>query len=322
MLWNIIGTQRSGSNLLRLMLNAHPKISAPHPPHILSNFFPVIHSYGSLQIPANFSALAADVCEFVKLNRVPWINGIPDPSTLISLCEEPDLFHLFYSLLYYKAKTEGKSYFVNKSMSDYSFAKQFEQRGIKALYIHLVRNGKANAHSFMNSPIGDKHPYILGKNWAQDQEACLKLEDEIPAERFIRVKYEELLGDPKSTLVKICNKVDLEFDENMIRYHETEEAIITAQAGPLWKHVINKPMTEKIDSSKLLSAENCCLFEAAASETLKKMGYTTDCKLPMHKDNIDEDTFDIENKLMKAKLKTGNSVSDGQLALLQKRNRH
>ncbi len=30
----MIGTQRSGSNLLRLMLNQLPEIAAPHPPSL------------------------------------------------------------------------------------------------------------------------------------------------------------------------------------------------------------------------------------------------------------------------------------------------
>jgi len=31
----ILGTERSGSNLLRLICNAHSRITIPHPPHIL-----------------------------------------------------------------------------------------------------------------------------------------------------------------------------------------------------------------------------------------------------------------------------------------------
>lgn len=34
----IIGTERSGTNLLRLILNAHPNIALPHPPHIMKIF--------------------------------------------------------------------------------------------------------------------------------------------------------------------------------------------------------------------------------------------------------------------------------------------
>ena len=37
----MIGTQRSGSNLFRLMLNQLPEIAAPHPPHILIRLMPL-----------------------------------------------------------------------------------------------------------------------------------------------------------------------------------------------------------------------------------------------------------------------------------------
>ena len=53
----IIGTQRSGSNLLRVMLNQLPEIVAPHPPHILQNFLPIIDKYGDLKIDANFKLM-------------------------------------------------------------------------------------------------------------------------------------------------------------------------------------------------------------------------------------------------------------------------
>ena len=48
-----IGTQRSGSNLLRLMLNQHQGISAPHPPHILRTFMPLLSQYGDLKVRKN-----------------------------------------------------------------------------------------------------------------------------------------------------------------------------------------------------------------------------------------------------------------------------
>ena len=44
----MIGTQRSGSNLLRLMLNQQPAIASPHPPHILERFMPLLPLYGNL----------------------------------------------------------------------------------------------------------------------------------------------------------------------------------------------------------------------------------------------------------------------------------
>jgi hypothetical protein len=68
----MIGTQRSGSNLLRLMLNQLNGVSAPHPPHILERLMPLLPAYGDLTIVSNFEKLIEDVCTLVETNPVPW----------------------------------------------------------------------------------------------------------------------------------------------------------------------------------------------------------------------------------------------------------
>ena len=44
----MVGEQRSGSNLLRLILNESSNIAAPHPPHILQRMMPLLPAYGNL----------------------------------------------------------------------------------------------------------------------------------------------------------------------------------------------------------------------------------------------------------------------------------
>ncbi len=38
----LVGEQRSGSNLLRLMISNSHEIAAPHPPHILQRIEPIV----------------------------------------------------------------------------------------------------------------------------------------------------------------------------------------------------------------------------------------------------------------------------------------
>ncbi len=38
----MVGEQRSGSNLLRIMLGQADEIAAPHPPHILQRMMPLL----------------------------------------------------------------------------------------------------------------------------------------------------------------------------------------------------------------------------------------------------------------------------------------
>ena len=66
----MIGTQRSGSNLLRVMLDGIEQIVAPHPPHILQRFLPLLPKYGDLADRSNFYRLATDVCQLVTVNPV------------------------------------------------------------------------------------------------------------------------------------------------------------------------------------------------------------------------------------------------------------
>ena len=68
----IVGTERSGSNLLRVILNSHPNIVIPHPPHIMRYFAPLEARYGDLSDPRNFRRLVDDVLTLVKAHIHPW----------------------------------------------------------------------------------------------------------------------------------------------------------------------------------------------------------------------------------------------------------
>lgn len=65
----IVGTQRSGSNLLRLLLGSLPGVFAPPSAHKLRDFQGLLPRYGE---PLNMERLIADMAELVELNALPW----------------------------------------------------------------------------------------------------------------------------------------------------------------------------------------------------------------------------------------------------------
>src|SRR5712671_217908 len=91
----MIGIQRSGSNLLRLMLNELPEIAAPHPPHILQRLMPLVPSYGDLNKSSAFSLLVDDVCRLVELNPVPWEGVVLDRKNVATRCRARNLVAVF-----------------------------------------------------------------------------------------------------------------------------------------------------------------------------------------------------------------------------------
>jgi hypothetical protein len=69
----IIGTERSGSNLLRLILNTHRRIAIPHPPHVVRYFAPLEAAYGDVSRSEEaFAALVDDILAFVRMHIYSW----------------------------------------------------------------------------------------------------------------------------------------------------------------------------------------------------------------------------------------------------------
>ncbi len=87
----MIGTQRSGSNLLRLMINQLSQITAPHPPHILEKLAPLLPVYGSLENDISFKQLIEDVCQLVEKNPVAWDGIDLNRDDIYSRCNERSL---------------------------------------------------------------------------------------------------------------------------------------------------------------------------------------------------------------------------------------
>jgi hypothetical protein len=186
----MIGTQRSGSNLLRLMLNQLEDVSAPHPPHILERFFPLLPAYGDLGNPENLAHLTYDVCKLIEYNPVPWTGFKPDPSAVSARCRKPLLTEIFRVIYEMRAESENASIWICKSLVNIRFARQLEENGVNPLYLHLYRDGRDVALSFKKAIVGEKHIYHIASQWREEQEASLKLADQLGSSRVMKVRYE------------------------------------------------------------------------------------------------------------------------------------
>ncbi len=270
----IIGTQRSGSNLLRLMLNQHSQIAAPHPPHILQTFMPLLPRYGDLNIAHNFAQLAEDVCAFVMLNPVNW--GVQySVAEVVSKTKSQTLTGIYEAIYETYAAAQHKSYWCSKSMTNLYYIPQIEAAGVKPFYIHLIRDGRDVAASFRKAIVGEKHCYHIAKQWKADQDTAEKNCHLHAPERYIPLVYENLIRDPENTLRILVHHLGLSFEPVMLNYHKTNEAEKTAEAGKMWDNVRQPIM--KFNSNKFLSQLNendVLVFESVAGDVLERYGYT------------------------------------------------
>jgi hypothetical protein len=270
----MVGEQRSGSNLLRLMLGQADEIAAPHPPHILQRMMPLMPLYGSLEDPETFAMLVDDVCRLVELNPVPWENITRfDREDVARRCRQPSLIAVFGAVMDLYAEANGKSKWLCKSMTNIRYAKELEAYFGDPKYIYLYRDGRDVALSFMKAVIGDKHPYMIAHKWAELQRLCLSERAQAP-ERVFSLCYEELIANPEAVLRRLCAFVGIRYKEAMLSGHTSAEANRTAQSSSLWANLTKPIMRENTKKFlKELSEEDIRIIESVAGDCLEALGY-------------------------------------------------
>ena len=297
-----IGTQRSGSNLLRIMLNQLPEIAAPHPPHILETFEHILPIYNNLNDNANFESLVNDVCLWVELNPVKWQISKFDRALIRDRCKENTLITLFYEIYSYYAELQNCEYTCCKSMSNVHRYRDLEAAGLNPRYIFLHRDGRDVACSFKKAIVGEKHVYHIARQWKSDQEKSMEVERNIPSDRVINVKYLDLITDPESVLKRICHFLLVPFNQNMLDYYHSEESLETARGGKMWQNLSQPIMAGNYNKFlKELTPEEIRIFEKVAGDTLEKLGYplTSDYRNGAEIEVHTIEAYDLQNDKLK-----------------------
>lgn len=271
----MVGTQRSGSNLLRVMLDGIQEIVAPHPPHILQRFLPLLPKYGDLSDTSNFHRLAADVCELVTVNPVPWEGITICTDEVLAACRQQTLYELFRVIYESAARQTGAAYWLCKSMKNMFYAEGIESTGIHPYYIYLYRDGRDVALSFRKAIVGEKHLYALAQNWKKDQLAALQLKERTAADHIFMLNYETLIDRPEEVMQQLCAFLHVPYSDKVMDYYKSRESENTAVAGKMWSNV-TKPIIKDNTKKYLreLSAEDIAIFESVAGDVLQELGYS------------------------------------------------
>ena len=122
--------------------------------------------------------------------------------------------------------------------------------------------------------MGPKHIYQIAQKWHQEQMETTSFLSSLPAHRYVRISYEELIQDPEKVLHLICERIGIEFDETMLDYFNSKESLLTSKSGNMWVNVA-KPIISNNSQKfhQLLAPKEIKIFESIAAESLLALGY-------------------------------------------------
>lgn len=220
----IVGVPRSGTTLLRFMLDAHPALAIPPETGFLASASKFLNARW---LPDRVTCEALfRVVTRLPLKSGPWRDfGISEDEFWEALRQiEPfdvaEGFRAFYRLY---ARKHDKPRYGDKTPLHCRHLRAIEQILPEAHFIHVIRDGRDVALSLRPlwfAPGRDMK--TLAQYWSNlvrdTREAGHR------ANSYHEVRYEELIGDPASVLERVCHFLKLDFDSAMLRYWDRASA--------------------------------------------------------------------------------------------------
>lgn len=257
----IVGCGRSGTSLLRSMLNYHRDIFIPTESLFLVDYL----KYERL--------LGIETVKRMILNEPQlklWFKG---KENIINK-NYNNVRDIISDLHTIEMKKTGAKFWGQKTPRFIRYAALFKNTFPDIKFIIVVRDPRAVANSFISSIAHNSSLYYSMDRWVNDNIKGLELQEKYPADTMI-VKYENLVTDPKNELVSICSFLNIPFDQNMSNYYKKGNTEYSDLAKQTFKDLNKPPVKENILKWKnSLSHRQISFIENHCKELMNYFGYS------------------------------------------------
>jgi hypothetical protein len=267
----IVGSSRSGSTLLRLMLTSHSRIAIPSETWYLT---PLVEKF-----PCDRALQENEITDAVAVmtNHYTWPDMRLDAAELrrrvadLSGVRLRDLVEIVYRA---HMEVAGKSRWGDKTPAYIEIVPPLAAMFDDAKFIHLIRDGRDVAKSFQRQ--GWHGPWMQGytREWMRAAELDIKLGKTPLNERILRVLYEDLVLHPEATLRRICAFIDAGFEAQMLQWHDK-----VAEAIPVREMIHHSSLGRQMSASDVsrwkreMTSREVFVAEALIGTHLSHFGY-------------------------------------------------
>jgi len=272
----LLCSERSGSNLMRVILGAHTAISAPPPPHLLDKFIPRLPLYGDLAVDAHRARLAEDMADVLNHGIEPW-NWNANSGELLAHAGAPTFWGLFHAAYALEARARGKDFSFVKDNGALRHAFPVLAAPHPKKFVYLVRDPRDVAASWLKSKAHTGGVGEAARIWASEQEQALRVLALARKYECHCLHYEDLVSDPESQLRALCAFLGIDFEAAMLSFHSTEEARRSAGRVADWENLARPMLHDNFGKyRRQLSPRQIRTVETIARRPMQLLGYPFD----------------------------------------------
>jgi hypothetical protein len=279
----IIGSPRSGTSLLRVVLNGHKDLFIP-PECGFAIWLYRKYKAENFNSPDVISSYILDLKKTNKFET--WglnINWLKDYLLSQPLSGYADLIDKIYTYYAQVNKIDFKRW-GDKNNFYLEFIPELNQIFPNAQFIHCVRDGRDVACSYLElsskkilskyRPILPKSINEIAEEWKTNNEIIEESMEPIAESRKIRVRHEDLVTKFDETVNKLTDFLNLDYDPLIEFYYDVKKAKEPEEFMQWKEKLYQKPDISTIERYKSdLTPEQINIFNAISGSSLHKYDY-------------------------------------------------
>jgi hypothetical protein len=145
-----------------------------------------------------------------------------------------------------------------------------------AIWVHLVRDGRDAALSFLELPEGfsgktwalPRTPAQFAARWRTEILSARRLGSHVGG-RYLELRYEDLVTEPERELRRVCEHASLAWEPAMLEHADVPEV----SSMPEHRNIAQPPTPGLRDWRSQMSREDALAFEQVAGDVLRSGGY-------------------------------------------------
>ncbi len=277
----IVGTGDCGSTLLRLMLDRHPDLAVASDTHFLSDLMQIWNDvpqavgpmFGRLVTDPGWPAYGIDAEDLAARLRE---DRIGDPGSFL---------RAFYGR---HAASQGKTRWGDRTLDHLAHMVRLAEWLPETRFIHLVRDGRDVAAAGRTTVENPPPAAATASRWAATLGVARAFNP--GPDRYLEIRYEDLVAAPEATLRRICGFIDLPWHSALLEYGRiaptriAETESLARRGGPSaallrrqYLQSAGSPDAAGIGAwRQSLSREEQEQFRLLAGPLLDSLGYPTD----------------------------------------------
>jgi hypothetical protein len=196
----LVGAQRSGSTLLRLMLDAHPRVACPRHTEIEIAAIALAAVRGGRPDPERYRR------RLLRSRRFRLHGNTIDPDLSFE-----DQVRGFLRQSAARAGTDWIGATVHRGFAT------LPSLWPEARFVYLVRDPRGVAASVLD--VGwAANAWTAVDQWIRSEDAWARMRPHLRTDRYVEVRFEDLLADPERALSTICAMLGIEYSDDMLGY--------------------------------------------------------------------------------------------------------